>query len=110
MKLSELKQHIDFLIEHGYKHDDPEIRVIISTSGSIGGTPTVGIKSITSGFDWDSGKIMISTLDPIMKVNQNTLENLRKEAEKIGYSMSENRSLKAEVKRLRAKVKDLTPE
>ena len=110
MKLSELKKIVDEYVKMHQDYDDPEIRIVISSHNSVGGTPTVGVKNMYCGFDWDAGKMMIFTDKPVMRTDQKSIEELRKEAEKLGWDMYENRNLKAEVKRLRAKVKDLTPE
>ena len=109
MKLSELKRIIDLTVESLMPYDDPEVMVNITTSGSVGGTPCVKVKNAFKGFDWDSGKFIIMSDEPVMKVNQKTVEELRKEAEKIGWDIYENRSLKAEVKKLKDKIKNLIP-
>jgi rubrerythrin len=107
MKLSELKQVIELYKSHTPEWKDEELVVVVKTSGSVGGTPSVKVKSLHSGFDWDSGKLMIYTEEPVMKVNQQTLDELRKEAEKIGWDMYENRNLKSENKKLKAMIKTL---
>lgn len=110
MKLSELKRIIDGINDRQNSYGDPNVMVQIKTSGSVGGTPCVEVMSLYTGFDWDSGKLIIQTKEPLMKVNQKTLDELRKEAEKIGWDMYEVRNLKTEVKRLKKIIKELNDE
>jgi len=109
MKLSELKRIVDHYREWESYHGDPEVVVEITTSGSVGGTPAVNVKWAGVGIDWDENKFLIHTEEPVMKVNQKTIDDLRKEAEKIGWNMYENRNLKAEVKKLRAQLNATRP-
>ena len=46
MKLSELKKIVDEYVKMHQDYDDPEIRIVISSHNSVGGTPTVGVKSM----------------------------------------------------------------
>lgn len=107
MKASELRNQLDTYLGNVLKfREDLEVCVVVKSAGSIGGTPVVNVKSISPGFDWDSGKMMIYLEEDVMRVNQKTIEDVRKEAEKIGWDMYENRNLKAEVKRLRKQLND----
>lgn len=102
MTLFELKQLVDnytSIVQNFRK--DLEVCVVVKTPGSVGGTPVVKVKSAHCGIDWDSGKFMIYTEEDVMRANHKTIEDVRKEAEKIGWDMYEVRGLKAEVKRLR---------
>lgn len=110
MKLSELKRIVDSYLSVAQNYsEDPEVRLVIKTSGSVGCIPTVGIKTISQGIDWDAGKFLVYTDEPVMKVNQKTIDDLRNEAKKLGWDMYEVRNLKAEVKKLKAKLNDLQP-
>ena len=43
----------------GHRKDAMTVQVVVYQPGSIGGTPTVHLKSIFAGFDWDAGKAML---------------------------------------------------
>lgn len=107
MKASELRNQLDTYLGNILNfRKDLEVCVVVKSSGAVGGTPVVNVKSVGVGFDWDHGKFMIYTEEDVMRVNQKTLDDLRKEAEKIGWDMYEIRNLKAEVKRLKAQLKN----
>lgn len=107
MKLTELRDICERYLSTAQNYrKDLDVCVVIKTSGSIGGTPVVAVKNCQVGFDWNSGKFMIYTEEPVMKVDQMTLDTLRKEAEKIGWDRYENSNLKAEVAKLRKKLND----
>lgn len=63
MKLHEFRLLID-TIDNNTAHDDYDVVVKISKPGTvIGAVPTSSVKSVYQGFDWDTGKIIITTED-----------------------------------------------
>lgn len=59
MKFSELKRLVDLYYRDDY--EDPEVVVQIKMPyTTVGGMPTVKIKSAQMGFDWDSGKFIFT--------------------------------------------------
>lgn len=44
---------------------DPEVMVILSQQG-MPGTPCVKVKYVSLGFDWDHGKFMLRTEQPVV--------------------------------------------
>lgn len=109
MTLSQLKEIVDWhynnQLKNGYPHPtDTRVGIVVQTVGSIGGTPTVDIKSIYAGFDWDNGKLLIYPEKDLRTIEADELLALRKANEKEGWVEYENRGLKAEVKRLRKQL------
>lgn len=64
MKLSELKKHIDFLLEHGHEEDTVYITL---SQPSMGARASVGIKGAFSGIDFEHNQIRIEPLEPLCK-------------------------------------------
>lgn len=62
MKLSEFRRRIDALDDAKALGSDPEVTVKVYGGGVIG-TPSSPIISVSPGFDWDSGKVIITTED-----------------------------------------------
>lgn len=54
------------------------VEIVVMSQGSIGPTPTVNIKNIQLGFDWDNGKILIFADAPIIKLTPEDLEAVKK--------------------------------
>jgi len=105
MTLSELRDIIDRAIEnHDHYGGKLVPSIVVKTVGQIGGTPSVGITSIQSGFDWDAGKLLIYPEKDLRTIEADELLALRKANEKQGWAEYENRGLKAEVKRLRKQL------
>lgn len=76
MNLNDLKIQVD--LHHPYidkKH--PEEVVIQLASPGIGATPCVGVAHVTSGFDWDHGKIFLVPEKPLIK--QSDVSNAERE-------------------------------
>jgi len=65
MKISEFKQIIDRLAQSPISRDS-DVCVVVSEP-SIGATATISVKTIGQGFDWNHGKVMIFTEQPIIR-------------------------------------------
>jgi hypothetical protein len=100
MKVSELKR----LLSHSRYPDEEDVMVVVSGQGAVGGTPKVPIKSAGYGIDWDSGKFMLYPDTPVKRTNADEIKAASKALEEAGWSLYEMRNLKAEVKRLKAKL------
>ena len=65
LTVKELLDICQRLIKHG-KGDDCVI--IRTTNPSVGRSSGASIKSVNPGFDWDKGRVLITTDEPLMKV------------------------------------------
>lgn len=43
---------------------DKSLEIAVVSQGSMGGSPTVKIKNMVCGIDWDAGKLIIYPEDP----------------------------------------------
>ena len=56
-----------------YKTQDDDKVVVVKVKGSdIGGQDCVPVESISSGFDWDSGKLFIIPKEPLERVKKHS--------------------------------------
>lgn len=63
MTVRELRDKLDDLMEH---HQDDEVSVTYRGGSPVRGyTPGVTIENLQVGFDWDNGRILLSTKDPL---------------------------------------------
>jgi hypothetical protein len=103
MKLSELSRQLNEII----KHTEVDLEVGIVTKvpyPTIGSHPMTAVKSISAGFDWDHGNLMIwpeSNLAPEEKRLKEMFDKLEKERYK---EYNENRELKRKIKELEKKL------
>lgn len=110
MNLSELRDVINIAIENHNRYGggrEVVASIVVRVPGMIGGTPTVNVKSIQAGFDWDNGKLLIYPEKDLRTIEADEILALRKANEKEGWAEYENRGLKAQVKRLNAVIKQL---
>lgn len=70
MNLHEFRLIID-RIDDSTAHNDYDVVIKLSNGGTIGGTPVSSVRNIYQGFDWDSGKIIITTKDRLYKQDFN---------------------------------------
>lgn len=54
-----------------------EVEIVIESQGSVGAKPTVKIKNIDVGFDWDKNKILIYTDTPVIQLTEEELKDVR---------------------------------
>jgi hypothetical protein len=91
MNLHELKLHVDRLVELSHlQHLDPTevtVGIMVKTVGSVGRTPTVPLKSIQLGFDWDRGKCLLQPESDLREIGRDELAALRKSYDDMGWAM-----------------------
>ena len=56
MYLHEISERISRLSGHAPELD---VRIVIQSQGSVGATPSVAVRDVVAGFDWDNGKLLI---------------------------------------------------
>ena len=109
MKLRELKLILDTYADHRSMLD-AEVMVYIRQPNSIGPSPAVKVKHAQAGFDWDSGRLLISCEEDLMVADNDLINRVRKAEEKYGWADYEMRGLEAQVKRLTKRIKELENE
>lgn len=67
MTVGELRNILNRLYEHSPRNDDLVIG-ILTNDPSIGWRSYVTVDHVSKGIDWESGKLMIGTNEPIKKV------------------------------------------
>lgn len=107
MKLTDLKQIVDRYLSL-QPRDDSNVFVSIKLPYStVGGQPTVGVKSAQLGFDWDAGKFILYTEEDLTPADRDFAKQMREMQDRAGWADSENRRLKAEVKQLKKRIEEL---
>ncbi|ATH91703.1 hypothetical protein [Bacillus glycinifermentans] len=61
VKVKALRNYLNKLVELDDKNDDLTLTVVTKGS-SAGALPQVPVKSVTQGFDWESGRLLIRTV------------------------------------------------
>ena len=105
MKLSELKRFID---RHNLmEREDPEVVIRIKMPyTTVGASPTVKVKNVQMGFDWDAGKLMLYPEEHLTPSDRDFAKQMTEMQERAGNADYENRNLKAEIRRLKKQIKE----
>jgi hypothetical protein len=104
MKLSELKHIVDLHHRDGH-YEDPEVVIAIKLPYStVGGSPTVKVKTMWMGFDWDHGKFIIIPEEDLTPSDRDFAKQMKEMQDRAGWADYENRNLKAEIKQLKKKL------
>ena len=106
MKLSEMHRLVNvYHDEERMMREDPEVVIQIKLPYStMGGQPTVRVKSLQMGFDWDAGKFIITPEENLTPADRDFAEQMRKMQDDLGWARYENRGLKAEIKKLKKQL------
>ena len=106
MKLSDLKRIIDLRLENALPHEDDIVRIAIKLPyQTVGAIPMVDVKSAQFGFDWENGSFILYPEEELTPTDRDFAEKMRKMQEDLGWAQYENRNLKAEIKKLKEKLK-----
>jgi hypothetical protein len=105
MKLSELHRLVNQY--HGPDHyEDPEVVIKVKLPyNTVGGMPVVNVKQVQLGFDWDSGKFIITPEEDLTPSDRDFAKQMTEMQERAGWADYENRNLKAEIRQLKKKIK-----
>jgi hypothetical protein len=96
MKADQLKQMLQRL------DDDTDIMIAIKLPFStVGAIPMVPVKHAWKGFDWESGKFIITPEEELTPADRDFASQMKKMQDELGWAKYENRNLKAEIKKLR---------
>jgi len=109
MNLQQLYEIIeDQIIRCELRHQKPSditIGIVIQTIKSVG-TPTVDVKRVNMGFDFDHDKFIIYPEKDLSLTDHNALATMRQEAEEMGFTVREVLNLKRENKKLKQQLKE----
>jgi len=98
MTLEELKQKIDRLYQLStMQHKDPSeinVGIVVTRIGAVGPTPTVELKSISLGFDWNSGKCLVHTDENLREIDRDEIKALQTKYDDIGWKVYEHERAK----------------
>lgn len=107
MKFSELHRLVNLYHRDG-RHEDPEVVIRIKLPyATVGGMPTVKVKTVQMGFDWEHGKFIIWPEEDVTPSDRDFEKQMREMQDRAGWADHDNRNLKAEIRRLKKKIEEL---
>jgi hypothetical protein len=92
-----------------YKQNEvPSVHILIKKPyGTVGAQPTVELKHVYSGFDWDAGKILLEPAEPLQQIDAVLSAQLAATVKKYDNLYYENQHIKAENRRLKKELNDI---
>lgn len=85
MNLNDIKLFIDSISHLSPERLDHEVHIVTDTP-NMGGPRTVLVKGITTGFDWTSGKILLTPDEKLFVNNETAVENFKNELKRLYIS------------------------
>jgi hypothetical protein len=106
MKFSDLQRIVNLHYSPNH-YEDPEIMIRVKLPyATVGALPMVKVKSMNMGFDWEAGKFIIWPEEDLTPSDRDFAKQMRDMQERAYNSDYENRNLKAEIRRLKKKLKE----
>ena len=87
--------------------DDWQVVIPVFRAGAVGGTPSVSIRIVHAGFDWDAGKIFIQPDERLRIIDEDEIQYLHDKYQELGWTHYEIRNLKKENERLLKRIEEL---
>lgn len=78
MNVEELKRILD------RADDGHQVCIRVAHLGTVGPSPTVGIKSIQAGFDWDNGKLIVYPETELRATDRDEISGIQKQLDILG--------------------------
>lgn len=100
MKLSDISYLLD---EYG----DNELAITVVRVGTVGSTPTVGVRHLSAGFDWDRGRIIIVPEEPLRQISMDEIKTIKQKYDELGWSYYKTNRIKKENERLKEENAEL---
>ncbi|MFL7123840.1 hypothetical protein IXX21_14775 [Escherichia coli] len=83
MKFSKFSELVNRILSNNHNHRrDMDVTIVVHSPGSIGSTPSVEVQSIHAGFDWDSGKVLISPAQPLTTLTPEQISDITESVRK----------------------------
>jgi|GEM_PF-1979442 hypothetical protein len=85
------------------KRREPDVVVSIFSPGTVGAHPSVSVKDLNVGFDWDAGRVVLTTETPLCALTSDQVEDITKSvrAGQSWHAYQREKAHKAEVMALR---------
>lgn len=104
MKLTELKRIVDLSMQSKYAGDSEVVVKVELPYVTVGAMPMVPVKSAQNGFDWESGRFILTPEENLTPSDRDFAKQMREMQDKLGWAEYENRGLKAEIRRLKKQL------
>ena len=104
MKLSTLIPALQNILA---THGDAEVLVCVQSQGELRGlTPSVAVTAAHAGFDWDSGRVLLSTENPLIALSAGEVAAILKSvrAGQSWHAYQAHKSLRERIRDLEAQL------
>ena len=102
MEVTQTIAVLERIMEQPHNKRQPPILVVeVFSPGSIGGTPCVVVEHLQAGFDWDSGKVLLRTQQPVTALTPEQVADIQASA-RLGQSWHANEAVRKRTQQMKA--------
>lgn len=86
-----------------------DVRIVIQSQGSVGSTPSVAVREVVAGFDWDNGKLLIYPEQPLTPLTPEDVSAIRDSVRRGGswHAYQQHKKQAERIKALEAELAEL---
>lgn len=107
VKAPDFKNKLDRIHEVSRNFENLKVCIKVERAGVVGSSPTVEVKNVSAGFDWDNGKLIIYPESLLREVDRDELDMINKKMKEAGWNYYEFSNLKRENVKLKQKIQEL---
>ena len=107
VKALDFKSQLDRIHEVSREFENLKVCIKVERVGAVGSSPTVEVKNVSAGFDWDKGKLIIYPESLLREVDRDELDMINKKMKEAGWNYYEFSNLKRENAKLKQKIQEL---
>ena len=110
MKLTALIEAMQSILS---THGNAEVLVCVQSQGELSGsTPAVAVTGAHAGFDWDSGRVLLTTENPVIVLSLAQVEAIVKSVRsgQSWHAYQAHKSLRDRIRMLEAQLAERPPE
>lgn len=86
-----------------------DVRIVIQSQGSVGSTPSVAVREVVAGFDWDNGKLLIYPEQPLTQLTPEDVSAIRDSVRRGGswHAYQQHKKQADRIKELEAELAEI---
>lgn len=99
----------EIIIRRNHLRADMPVHVLIQSQGEVGANASVAVTGAHWGFDWNAGKLLISTSVPLTTLTQEQVADICTSVRKGGswHAYQKWKAQQEEIRQLRARIAEL---
>jgi hypothetical protein len=106
MKFEDFKNQVNQLRVHN-NGDSLRVCIPVFRAGVMGGMPCVDLRNVSTGIDWDSGKVILWPETELREIDRDEIKTILERHDELGWKQYKIRGIQRENEKLKQRVQEL---